>query len=270
MMTDDDLRRALHRAAAHIDGARPPGAAEAIRRGRSRVAYRRVGSAGAGLLVAAVLAVSLGALQQAFLGRTPETAARSAPDPTSREAYELSGFTIDFPWPEGSNQSSTALAAGVRFEATWSTSAFPGRAECQLTLLGADGAPVGTAAFFASYLSRTAHPPPVVVDVTSPPEAARGTCGPGTYPQGAGYVIREITVDESDDPGWTAVEFKAVWASEADPTWRECRLEARLLSGTTLSQTFTLSVPDGALVNREIHAPPAAIGEVSVTCREVS
>ncbi len=209
-------------------------------------------------------------LQQAFRGEAPPPTTVPAGDPASGTAYELSSFSIDYPWPEGSTQSPGARAARVRFEATWLNSTFPGRAECQLTLLAADGASVGAATFFASYLARSSQAPPVVVEVSARPETARGTCGPGTYPPGEGYVFPEITLAESDDPEMTAVEFEAAWADAIDPTWRECRLEALLVDGTSVSQMFTLSVPDGTRMTREIDAPPSKVASVSVKCTEVS
>jgi len=188
---------------------------------------------------------------------------------TTGETYLLSDFAVEYPYvPLDPRDAPDPTRAGVSFTAVWSGDTFPGEAPCVVTLRDDTGEVVGSIEFPASFASEPATPV-FPVEVSDQPVAADGSCEQGRYEPGPGYTFDDLTVEPSDQAGFTTLRFVAHWATQAHPNWRSCEFRVTLTDGSSLVHEFGFSAPDGTVHEEYARVSPDQVKDAIVTCQEV-
>lgn len=141
----------------------------------------------------------------------------------------------------------------VAFDAAWAESSdYPGRAECRVDVLDADGSAIGSTVFeFGSYVPAVRQTLPVAV--SGSPHSAYVNCTRAvTPPADAGYVISDASISlggASDDPTREPrLTFRANWTTDVPPLFQRCEAIITLEGGgATQAYVFELSVGDGEM-----------------------
>jgi hypothetical protein len=196
---------------------------------------------------------------------------QSALASTDAPGYLLSDFSIEYPYPQPGRSEADQGIAGVRFTTTWVGNSFPGQATCQLTVFDTSGANEGGLEFDAMALPNPALAGPLRVSVSGEPVSAKGTCGPGSYPGGRGYDLQltSIQAHEQGHSDKSTLMFRVNWVGMVDPVARSCEVVGTLRDETTFSQTYTISAPDGTLIDLNAAHPRGDIVDADVTCSPV-
>jgi hypothetical protein len=154
----------------------------------------------------------------------------------------LADLEIAYPYVNNNGTADDSKAA-VSFMAAWATDSFPGETLCTISLVDGTGEPVGETSFgFSSGEKTSRRFGPVLAVVSGTPLEARGTCSPGSYPPGAGYVFEgPIDIHAIQAGGTTGVEagreqtkitWLAHWTTEEYPGLRTCNFSIEFNDGT--------------------------------------
>ena len=194
-------------------------------------------------------------------------------------SYRLSDFQIAYPFDDPRPDVQPSLdVAGVSFLASWTTSDYPGEAQCQLRLMDATGQVVGTLDFSLQSATDGFSGPPMEVPVSRPPVSADGSCGEGNYPnpQSAGYEFRgPLTIASALDsvtgesvPGRTEIKFDVAWETPGvNPGMRLCSLVVVRKDGTESAPIeFRVNLAEGP-ETFNIEEDPATVQDASMSCR---
>lgn len=189
------------------------------------------------------------------------------------ETYSISSVEVEYPYttPVGAD----ATRASVSFSETWSGDRYPGVAQCVMVLRDASGKEVVEWPFEAAYASpnSTLTGVPVEVPEGSDPVTGSAVCEAGSYPDGPGYTFEEVRVSDVEDvvgkAGWAQISVTAKWATTSEPSWRSCTMTVTTATGEDIRLDFTLSVPDGTIVKKEIPTTTHSVEDVAVTCSEL-
>jgi hypothetical protein len=207
-------------------------------------------------------------------GMGPGIRSAAAQEVEGTDTYILSDPQIRYPFhptPPGQEVIPGTVdptQAGVSFAAAWSGTRFPGEVWCTAILRDAAGQVVGTERFSAAGLAPAGRFGWVRVEVSGEPVSAEGSCEPGSYAPGPGYVVEQLHV-EAAGPKTSVARGTIRWASEGYPSARVCELRAALADGGDHVFRFTLDAPDGTAYEESIPASVDRVRDVSVTCSEI-
>lgn len=204
----------------------------------------------------AVVALTLAA-------RTEEpTVTAAGPD---QPTYRLSNFSFQYPFPASGSSEDSAPSpafAGVTFRSEWVSDIFPGDAECQIILRGADGAVVASWYLLVTTLEPTAVQGPAPVEVAAPPISAAGSCGPAEAPSGH-YQFADVAITDDPDTRQGPKIVGTILASGGVAGTQSCMAEVRLPNGSFGIHEFTLSAGDGSRLS--VLLPPSLSEGISAT-----
>lgn len=197
----------------------------------------------------------------------------------AQPSYELTDIQLEYPYRDPRDATLDPTRAGVSYVSSWAGASYPGLADCNITLHGADGTEVGRYSFGLSSGTPTDPPLPFQpVDVNAPPSSAEGACQPTVYPTGSGYTFDNPSVSRPTDPqsgrpetGKTRLAFRARWATTTPPGLRKCTVHVRNDDGSSTAYgPLAVQLPDGGeFVIEPPIANPQSIRDAEVRCSEL-
>lgn len=223
-------------------------------------------------VVTAVIGISLGTIMMLRLGAQAQGA-----------GYVLTDFEIVHPYddPRVDVPPADDLAA-VSFVAHWPESGFPGTADCQLTLTGADGKDVGSMSFNLVSGTDGGASGPIIATVSGKPISATATCAdtsdPGEDSSGSGYVVTGPTeIAAPVDPatketiaGVTDLQFDVKWENAGvSPGMRSCQLVVERTDGTIDAPIDFLMLSGEEPITKRVDGPPDTVSGARITCGPV-
>jgi hypothetical protein len=148
--------------------------------------------------------------------------------------------------PESSQASAT-------FTYHWSTSTYPGKADCKVDYLDDQGNVVGSTVVSLTSLTPSAQMTSdfAQTKVSGTPSSVAGTCAAGDADQNSGtYAFSEVEINSKDvnlatEGNEVALDFTANWTSSAPPGEQQCVLNATASDKSPLTYSFTLGSGDG-------------------------
>lgn len=201
-------------------------------RGKTLRARRRLAAASAAVCVLVIggIAVGAGVFSDGEVPPVGESAITEL-----GASYDLSRFTIDYPYEPPGDGGSGSTWARVGYTATWANEMYPGEAPCRMTLFDDQGELVGELDFTLDSGSEVfRRPPGKVIEVTGEPTSVEASCTDGNvrsreYPDIEASEIAPA-YDTSDPTGPVAYEdrlsmtFDIDWPGEADSFQKTCRI----------------------------------------------
>lgn len=197
------------------------------------------------LFVSSVLA---GYATVALAARGEDDLVPAAPGEPS---YSLSVDGITYPFvetlPDGRRKVDPARA-GVVLGIRWTSEAFPGEAECEITFTDGEGRVTDTVRFNLGSLT-----PDAVHDssftVSRAPAAATAICAAASRPAASAdpWSISNVTI-ERDEQGPPLLVGEIRWNGGAYPGWAACSAQLVMGDGTTRAFEFNMDMPEGKRV----------------------
>ena len=194
------------------------------------------------------------------------------------DTYRLTNLQIEYPFdPPGVDLGVTKQVAGVKFQAVWPASGFPGGAECTVTLSAADDTEAGSLSFGLVSASNGSAME-VEVPVATDPKSAKGDCVDSGVESatGAGYVftaskVKPVLDGHGDNvPDRALISFDiAVATPGAVPGLRTCYLSIDRVGGTTDAPIkYNVMAGDAAIDLNVGGGGPETIEAAHMECKE--
>jgi hypothetical protein len=157
--------------------------------------------------------------------------------------YLLSDFRLDFPAEIDSSSGDEGLYARIRFHSEWSSTTWPGEAECEFRVVDRAGGVVASQPTGFSVAGPTSDTTQVTLEVppdAKTPVAAEGECGPGMVFDGSShYVFSDLRIEGGDLVGDVA------WSAGTPVGYAACGIHAVGADGTEAFQVLGLGAGPG-------------------------
>lgn len=200
------------------------------------------------------------------------------PATQGQKTYHFDHFEIEYPYGVSVDGGTTAA---VGYVASWATGAYPGVAECQLTLSDSSGAVVGDARFTVDSGSPVFHRPVGrEVVVKGKPTSAEAICSEGNHETSAAAGSWDASdlspaYDKSDPSGpkryedRLMIEFDVDWSGR--PAFqRTCRMTIGYRDGTEKTlDPFNTNMGSGPQEYNVLVGDPDTVERASLSCGQL-
>ena len=161
--------------------------------------------------------------------------------------YRLSGFRLQFPFPDPGTGKADESRVGVSFDQDWTTPDYPGTADCRIDVLDSDGGLLGstvvTVDTLVPHAGAGAANLPIEIDAGVPARAA-AECAKADPPAAdGGYRFSEVRVER--EHGWLYLVGSVSWTTPEPPGTAMCHAELASPDAASMVHDFSLAVPEG-------------------------